>query len=290
VKRAKPGGTAGDGGGTHQPLSGMQVFADELKAHRAKHSWTQVELADKLGYSNSFVSDVERGDKVPSSDFATRCDDVFELPGTFARLLEIAKITIYPDYFAPVIPFEEKSARINGFELGSVPGLLQSEEYARALIRATLYDATEDYVDTLVVGRTERQRILTGDKPPKLWYVLDESTLRRVVGDAGVMSRQIGLLIEVASIPGNVVQVLTFDRSGGIGSAGSLAIFEIRDGKPMVGYMETNRGGRLIEDRQEVEGRMDFLNMIRVSALSPRESLEFMRQIRGEYHERMAQE
>lgn len=53
---------------------------------------------------------------------------------------------IYPDYFAPVIPYEEKAARISGFELGSVPGLLQTEEYARALIRATLYDATDEYV------------------------------------------------------------------------------------------------------------------------------------------------
>lgn len=120
--------------------------------------------------------------------------------------------------------------------------------------------------------------------------MLDESTLRRTVGDAGVMSRQTEVLMETASVPGNVIQVLTFDRSGGIGSAGSLTIFEMRDGTPMVGYMDANRGGRLVEDQQEAHGRMDFLNMIRVSALSPKESLEFMQEIRSEYNERLAQE
>jgi transcriptional regulator with XRE-family HTH domain len=280
---AKGSGTSGRGGGTAEKVSGMRLLAEELRAQRDKRGWTQVELAGKLGYSNSFVSDVECCHKVPSTDFAKRCDEVFELPGTFARLLEIAKITIYPDYFAPVLPYEEKAARISGFELGSAPGLLQTEEYARAQIRATLHDEPDEYIETLVTARMERQSIFDGESPARFWYVLDESTLRRVVGNPAVMARQLDKLIEASEIPGNIIQVLTFSKGGGIGSAGSLTIFELRGGAGMVAYLEANRGGRLIEDRQELDGRVQFMSLIRVSALSPRESIEFMQEIRREF-------
>jgi transcriptional regulator with XRE-family HTH domain len=283
VTVVKGSGNGSQDSGTGEPVRGMKVFAEELRAQRDNRGWTQLELAAELQYSNSFVSDVERAVKVPSSGFAEQCDKVFGLPGTFVRLLEIAKITIYPDYFAPVIPYEEKSARVSGFELGSVPGLLQTEEYARAQIRATLHEATGEYIESLVTARIERQRIFTGETPTNVWYVLDESTLRRVVGNADVMGRQIDRLIAVAETPGNVIQVLTFKNGGGIGSAGSLTIFELRDGAGMVAYMETNRGGRLIEDRKELDGRVQFMSLIRVSALSPRDSTEFMREIRREY-------
>jgi transcriptional regulator with XRE-family HTH domain len=187
----------------------MGLFAAELKAQRGKHDWTQLELAAKIGYSNSYVSDIERAEKLPSSDFTQRLDEAFDTPGTFERLLEIAKRTLYPSWFAPVIPYEEKALRINGWELGSLPGLAQTEGYARGLIRSVKHSAPDDEVERLVVGRMERQNILTRGNPPKLSYVIDESTLRRVVVGPEVMAQQVDRLIEVTCIPGCVIQVLT---------------------------------------------------------------------------------
>jgi transcriptional regulator with XRE-family HTH domain len=176
AEMAKAGGTKAHNGGTSEGLSGMDLFAAELKAQRTKLGWTQVELADKIVYSNSFVSDVERGEKLPSSGFAEQCDVVFELPGTFERLLEIARRTLFPSWFAPVIPYEEKAVRINGWESAALPGIVQTEDYARALIRSVKHAAPESEVGRLVSGRMERQSILAKPNPPKLLYAIDEST------------------------------------------------------------------------------------------------------------------
>jgi hypothetical protein len=89
------------------------------------------------------------------------------------------------------------------WQLGAVPGLLQTEDYARALIRATRPQDSADAVERLVTARMERQEILRRDNPPRLWYVLDEGVLRRVVGSTEVMAMQLDRLIACAQTPGS---------------------------------------------------------------------------------------
>jgi transcriptional regulator with XRE-family HTH domain len=101
------------------------VFASELRAQRQAREWTQAVLGSKIGYSASFVSDVERCERTPRLDFAQACDREMGLPGSFARLHELIRRAAYPAWFNPVIPFEAKAVRIHGRELGAVPGLLR---------------------------------------------------------------------------------------------------------------------------------------------------------------------
>jgi transcriptional regulator with XRE-family HTH domain len=178
-------------------------FAAELKAQRAQRGWTQVETGEKIGYSGSYVSDIERGDRLSTLTIARACDRVFGTPGTFVRWHEIAKRAAYPSFFAPVIPLEQEAVRMHLWQLGAVPGLLQTEDYARALIRATRPQDSADAVERLVTARMERQEILRRDNPPRLWYVLDEGVLRRVVGSTEVMAMQLDRLIACAQTPGS---------------------------------------------------------------------------------------
>jgi transcriptional regulator with XRE-family HTH domain len=176
--QAPNGGMAAVAGGTAERLSGTGMFGEELKAQRVKRGWTQVELGRKLDrYSDSYISDIERGAKPPTLDFARKCDNLFDLPGTFERLYAIVKrAEEYPAWFeSVVVPFEVKASRINGWELGTMPGLLQTEEYARALIRVSRHDAPDEEVERLVAVRIGRQGIFTGSAPPKVWYVIDEA-------------------------------------------------------------------------------------------------------------------
>jgi transcriptional regulator with XRE-family HTH domain len=83
-------------------------FAAELKAQRAQRGWTQVETGEKIGYSGSYVSDIERGDRLSTLTIARACDRVFGTPGTFVRWHEIAKRAAYPSFFAPVIPLNKR--------------------------------------------------------------------------------------------------------------------------------------------------------------------------------------
>jgi transcriptional regulator with XRE-family HTH domain len=268
-------------GGDMEPAesSGKARFGAELKAQRLAKSWTQVELGKKLGYSGSFVSDVERGDRTASGDFAKRCDEVFSLPGTFLRLWEDIEREAYPTWFAPVVPIEREADKISGWEIGAVPGLLQTDAYARSVIRVRRPRDDEDAVQRTVEARMERQAILTRPKPPMLWYVLAEAVLRHIVGDQDVMAAQLDKLIKAAESPGVVIQALPYTAHEHAGIEGPVYLFE-RTGQPTVAYCECFAGGRLVEDESEVSDLATVVAMLRADALSPRDSLALMRTIR----------
>jgi len=261
--------------------SAKKRFGAELRAHRTGRGWTQVELGAKIGYSGSYVSDVERGDKGATGDFAKRCDseDAFDLPGTFLRLWEDLQRESFPTWFAPVVPIERESVKISGWELGAVPGLLQTEDYARALIRARRPHDDEEGVERTLRGRMERQDILSRPKAPKLWYVLSEGVLRQCIGGAEVMGGQLDKLIKAAETPGWVVQILPFSAQANAGIDGLLYLYE-RPSVPMVAYCETYGGARLIEDQSEVSDLTTVTGMLRAAALSPWDSVALMRTIR----------
>lgn len=273
---------------TSAETGGTTSFAAELKAQRAARAWTQVELGQHIGYSGSFISDVERGERSPSDDFAQRCDAAFEMPGTFARLYGDLRRNAYPPFFAPVVPYEREAERISGWLLGAVPGLLQTERYARTVIRAGRPTDDEESVQRTVDARMERQEILARPKPPILWCVMHEGALRHVGGDQEIMGEQVGKLIKAAETPGIVLQVLPFTAHDQVGIEGPIWIFE-RSGGPAVAYTECFGGGRLIEGQDEVVHLTLVMGMLRAASLSPRESLNLMRAIGRDLDEQLAE-
>lgn len=259
----------------------LAAFASQLRSWRLQMSWTQVEMGSKMGYSASLVSGIETMDKAPTADFAARCDEVLNTPGTFATLQELVAREAYPAFFAPVIPFEREAVRIHGWELGAVPGLLQTENYARTLIRSGRPMDSSDEIDRIVAERLERQEILTNQNPPMLWYVLDESVLRHVVGGPAVMRRQLDRLLEAAETPGIVVQTLPFSADNHAGADGPISVYDFAS-SPSVCYTGCYSGGRIVEGRDEVADLMTVINLVRASALSARDSRELIRQIKSE--------
>lgn len=261
--------------------SALAAFASELRSWRQRLGWSQAELADKIAYSPSLVSAVETVAKTPTHDFARRCDQATGAPGTFERLQELVAREAYPAWFAPVVGFEREAVRLHGWELGAVPGLLQTEEYARALFRASRPQDSADAIDRMVVARLERQEILTGEHPPMVWYVLAEGVLRQLVGGPAVMAGQLDRLIHQAGQQRTVIQVLPFSAGDYAGSDGAIAVFEFA-GAATVAYTECYGGGRIVEARDEVAGLMTVVSMLRASALSREASRELMRKIRSE--------
>jgi transcriptional regulator with XRE-family HTH domain len=269
----------------------LAAYASQLRAWRRHMGWTQEQLAEKIGYSESLISGIESMDKPPTADFAAACDRGFGTPGfsedsgtpgTFMTLQALVAREAYPAFFAPVVSFEGDAARIHGWELGAVPGLLQTEHYARALIRVSRPMDTGSDIDRLVAARMERQAILAREhpRPPVLWYVIDEGALRRTVGGLDVMSAQLDRIIEAASTPGIVIQVLPFTADH-VGIDGPISIYEF-DGNPTVCYTECYSGGRIVEEPAEVIVLTTVMSMLRASALPPRDSIELIRQIRSE--------
>jgi transcriptional regulator with XRE-family HTH domain len=258
----------------------LAAFASQLRAWRQQMGWTQVEAAEKLGYSASLISGIETMDKTPTADFAARCDTAFGMPGTFRTMQELLAREAYPAFFAPVVPFEREAVRIHGWELGAVPGLLQTEDYARSLIRVSRPMDSDTAVDRLVAARIERQAIFSSDHPLMLWYVVDEGVLRHLIGGPAVMGAQLDRLIEAAGTPGIVIQVLPFTADHA-GTDGPISIYEFAEA-PAVAYTECYSGGRIVEAHAEVADLMTVMSMLRASASPPRESRELIRRIRSE--------
>lgn len=264
---------------------GRARFGAELRAQRNARDWTQVELGKRLGYSGSFVSDVERGDRGPSEDFAGRADDTFALPGTFLRLWEDLQREAFPTWFAPIVPIEREATKIEGWELGAVPGLLQTDNYARSLVRASRPGDSEEAVERTVQARVARQEILTRPKPPMLFYVISEAVLRQCVGGAEVMGAQLDKLIKAAESPGIVIQVLPFSAEQHAGVDGLLYLYE-RPLESLVAYTECFGGARLITDSGEVSDLTTVMGMLRAAALPPWDSVALMRTIRRDLERR----
>jgi transcriptional regulator with XRE-family HTH domain len=261
--------------------SALAKFADQLRAWRQRSGWSQVDLAEKLLCSDSLVSGVETMNKTPTLDFAKRLDEAFSLPGTFVAWHELISREAWPSYFAPVIDFESRAVRIHGWELRVIPGLLQTEGYARSVISAGRPRLGSDALDRMVSSRIERQRILAQDDPPMFWAVLDEGALQHRVGGRAVMSEQLEKIIDIARLPDVVMQVLPFTASDQPGTDGPISVFDFTDA-PSVAYTECNGGGMIVESPGQVAELMTTVNLIRAVALPPRESMNLLMQIRSE--------
>lgn len=266
----------GESGGT-----AVARFAEELRAWRQRHGWSQAELADKLGYSGSHVSSVETITRLPTADFAKRCDAILGTPGTFERFQEDITRAAYPPWFSPFVHFESKAVRIHCWDNRCLTGLLQTEDYARALIRAGNLSMPEDEVDRDVAARMERQQTLRREAPPYCWFVVHEAALRTVFGGKTVMRDQMDRLLDVARSPRMVVQVFPSGVPDCPGVDGAVTVFDF-DAEPSVGYAEGYRAGRTIEAAAEVANLVLVFDHLRALALSPADSRTMITAIRGE--------
>jgi transcriptional regulator with XRE-family HTH domain len=277
VSEAKIPGAGADAGA-------LAMFAAELRAWRKRLGWTQVELGSKINYSGSFVSDIERGWRTPSLDFAERCDAETGAPGTFVRMYGMIKGESFLGWFSMFLHFEGKARKIHEWDMRCLPGLLQTEDYARALFRASRPHDSADKIDHDVAARTSRQEIFNRDDPPFAWFILDETVLRRIFGNRKIMHDQMAKVLEMAGRPNVVIQVVPSTVPNCPGVAGPMTLFDIPE-SPSVGYTEGYETGRAIEAPDEVAKLITVFDLLRAVALPPEESISLITRIRSEYGE-----
>jgi transcriptional regulator with XRE-family HTH domain len=261
--------------------SAAKRYADELKAWRASLKLTQKEFADRIDHSLALVAAVEQCVRAPTPTFARACDAATGAPGTFGRWQVQVIEESYPAFFAPVVEFERSAARIHGWYLGAVPGLLQTADYARAVVRAGRLTYRDNEVERTVDARMGRQEIMSGEHRPMLWYVIHEGVLRQMIGSPDVMAKQLDKLLAGAAQPGIVVQVLPFSAPDHAGVEGPIEVYDF-ESAPSAGYTECHRGGRIVEAQTEVADLMVILSMLRAAALPVRESTALIRDVRSE--------
>jgi transcriptional regulator with XRE-family HTH domain len=264
------------GDGPRQIVKRRRLRA-ELRSARMAAGLTQDEVAAAMEWSPSKIIRIEAGSVgVSANDMKAllklygitepkRADELL----TLARLAR-ERLTTYrdaPPKFLQFIDYEAASATIRGFQPLVVPGLLQTEEYARAVIQAVMPKAPKAQVEAAVTVRMRRQEILTRPGPVELLAVVDEAVVRRQVGGEDAMRRQVKHLVAMADRKNVTVEVVRFSAGVHQGMQGPFVIFEFPDAEDDdVLYLESSRGDLIIRDELDeiaaYEERFDALRRL----------------------------
>jgi transcriptional regulator with XRE-family HTH domain len=184
---------------------------------------------------------------------------------------------IMADWFEAFVGLEAAASVIRTFELQFVPGLLQTEDYARAVTVLGHRAAPAEEIERRVAFRVKRQDLLTRQDPPQIWSVIDEGALRRPLGGAAVMRAQVHRLIELGRLPHITVQAVPFRHGGHAAASGSFTMLRYAEADmPDVVYIEQLTSALYLDTRADVEHYLEVLNQLSAEALTPAQTERFL--------------
>src|SRR5579859_2285309 len=186
-----------------QPMSDdtsnpARYFGRQVRRARRAAGWTLAEFGQRIGYDPGQISRIENGKRPPTELFAQMCDQAFpDRDGWFGEFYAESRTWIAtPPWFRSWVEHEQRAATLRVWQLGVLSGLLQTEDYARAIL-AVEPGVTDDDVSARLTARLARQALLTRDDPPAAWFLVDEAALRRHIGPPEVMAAQLAHLAGV---------------------------------------------------------------------------------------------
>jgi hypothetical protein len=188
------------------------------------------------------------------------------------------------DYFATYVGLEEDAIATKNFQSTTVPGLLQTEEYARAMYESGVPEFTPERVDQFIKVRLIRQQSLVRNPPLQFWAVLDEPVLHRLVGGYRVMRDQLRRIVEVMERPNVTIQVFPFSAGAHPAMESSFDILEFGAIAPSLVYVEGLAGFMYLERPQDLQRYEQVFERLRDTALSPQESLELIAETAARYN------
>ncbi|MFD7685938.1 helix-turn-helix transcriptional regulator [Streptomyces sp. NPDC059781] len=257
--------------------SPLDYYGWELRRQREAHGLKQGQLGEIIFCTGSLIGQIETTKKVPTRDFSERVDAALGTDGLFSRLIGLVLRSQLPTWFQPYAEMEARAAYISTYQAQLVHGLLQTEEYARAVLATGMSDDLEG----LVAARVERQRILEREHPPLTWVVLDEAVLHRPIGGHEVMRRQLAHLLEFTSHRWMHVQVLPNKAGAHSSLAGSFTAMRFEN-DPDIVYTEDLISGHMTANPETVKEAALRYARVQAAALSSEESVELIARLMEE--------
>jgi len=277
------------------PAVRRRQLMTELKRLREATGLTQEEVAGQLDWHPTKIMRIETGRTAPHPNDVRVMLDVYGLTDADAvvGLVKLAKDArqrgwwySYKDVllsrFELFLGLESEADSIRDFELSMIPGLLQTDDYARELIRGLMaFDAAE--IERRVELRMARQQILDREDAPHLWAIVDEAAVHRVVGGKAIMKAQLLHLANSAEHGRTTIQVLPFSAGPHPGQTGPFIILGFAEPtEPEVVYMETVGGNLYVDKPEEVRLFTTAFDQLRAVALSPAQSRAMLQALAGE--------
>ncbi|GGQ58314.1 MULTISPECIES: helix-turn-helix domain-containing protein [Kitasatospora] len=187
---------------------------------------------------------------------------------------------VLPNWFQTYMGLEEAAALIRTYEVQFVPGLLQCDEYARAIFAQNRPALADDEIERRVALRARRQKLLTEGRGPKLWAVIDEAALRRPVGGPEVMRAQLEHLVDLAQLPSVVLQVMPFRFGAHAGESGAFSVLRFPEQDlPDVVYLEQLTSALYLDKRDDVDEYVQVMERLCVDSLTPQQTLDLLQGI-----------
>ncbi|MET8741685.1 helix-turn-helix transcriptional regulator [Streptomyces sp. NPDC004728] len=260
------------------------AFGARIRRLREERGWKQEELAERMGYSGTHISAVETGRKMPTLRFSRNADQVFgtgETADTFERQYREIRHGSLLEGFPQYVGHEGRAVEIRLYEIGIIPGLLQTPEYARVLADSALRRGAivPEQAAERVSFLAERQAALVRPRPPTTMVVMDESCIRRRVGGDGVMAAQLDRLLEFAALPNTVLQVAPFDMGERRTFNLPMNLLTLSD-MSVIAYAESQMRGHLERDTTSVFPLLTAYHQLQAEALSQAASVAMINEAR----------
>ncbi|WP_432043922.1 helix-turn-helix domain-containing protein [Streptomyces cadmiisoli] len=263
-------------------LSAMKMLGVQLGTARRAAGYTQRALAERLAVDEETLASIEQGRRPLKPDLAELLDQVLGLRGVLAAGVDnLPEIDQFPMWAELYVEHEREAIALSWYDALVVPGLLQTEAYARALLggRVPAYDPDE--LETKVAARVGRQEILHRKDPPTLSFIVWEPTLRMPAGGREIQRDQLRSLRECAELPYLSLQILPLNRTSHAGDAGPFILLETPDHQHLA-YTESQRGSQWVSDADDVSILARRYAMLRTQALTIEDSRSLLDRLLGE--------
>lgn len=261
-------------------------IAKELRRLRTEAGVTPEQVLERIGVARSTLSRIERAEVATSVGNVESLLHLYGVgPEDIAALVELAKAArkrgwwqrfgdVLPDWFQAYIGLEADASHISEYEPALIPGILQTEQYARALIRAEHPNDSDEDVQQRIELRMRRQQ---RESPPTMWLIIDEAAVVRPVGGDATMQAQLERVLEASRRPGIDVQVLEFGAGEHASMGDSFTILTFADPRdtPVV-YLENPVGGLYLEEPEEIDEFTAKFEHLRATAAGPRRSRDIL--------------
>lgn len=253
-----------------------RIFMEELALLREESGMSLAQLAERVRFDRSYLHKLETGLRLGDEATSRALDQCYGTGRHLQQLWKLAKEEVFPDRYKRYMKLEGEATVLHNYSASTIMGLLQTEEYAWEQQR-TGWPKDDNELEEQVAARIRRQEVLTRPSPLHLRAILDESALRRQLSDPIAWRRQLIHLLESAELPNITIQVLPFSR-GIQDLGGSLTVLTLSNGTSVV-YEESTTMGELLEEPGEVEYRKLAYDRLRDRALTPVESVAFIRSL-----------
>ncbi|MFG2298883.1 Scr1 family TA system antitoxin-like transcriptional regulator [Streptomyces sp. NPDC048603] len=260
----------------------LKMIGVQVAVLRTRKNLTQRQLGERVRLDEETIASIEQGRRALMPDVAERMDRVLESGGVLAAAIaHLPRVDRVPAWAEEYMRCEAEAIALSWYDNQVVPGLLQTEGYARAVFRCRVPAHTPDEVEQFTADRMARQEILRRSNPPTLSFVIWEPAVRDRLGGRDVHAELLRHLLACSELPDVSLQVMPLGQTRHSALDGPFTLLETPDHQHL-GYTESQRGSQLVSDPDEVSILARKYAMLRTQALNPEETQGLLSRLLGE--------